>query len=76
MTFDSWLSAADGDASGMWFMSFMARLAFPESFVWGELAAISPADTRAAKRYFAPAHAAAPRSSAIPEQSLSTPAAV
>ena len=28
-------------------------MAFPESFVWGELAAMSRADTLAAKRYFA-----------------------
>ena len=28
-----------GDPSGLWFLSLMARMAFPESFVWGELAA-------------------------------------
>ena len=53
MTIDSWLSAANGDASGLWFLSLMSRVAFPESFVWGELAAIARADTLAAKRYFA-----------------------
>ena len=41
MAIDTWLSAADGDASGLWFMSLMARMAFPESFVWGEVAAVS-----------------------------------
>ena len=53
MAIDTWLSAADGDASGLWFMSLLARMAFPESFVWGELAAVSRADTSAADRYFA-----------------------
>jgi RND superfamily putative drug exporter len=49
----SWLSAADGDASGFWFQSLLARAAFPESFVWGEVAAVGRSDTFAAKRYFA-----------------------
>jgi uncharacterized membrane protein YdfJ with MMPL/SSD domain/pimeloyl-ACP methyl ester carboxylesterase len=52
MTINSWLSAADGDASGLWFLSLMARMAFPESFVWGEVAAVSRADTWAANTYF------------------------
>jgi uncharacterized membrane protein YdfJ with MMPL/SSD domain/pimeloyl-ACP methyl ester carboxylesterase len=49
----SWVSAADGDASGLWFQSLLAKMAFPESFVWGEVAAVSRLDTLAAKRYFA-----------------------
>jgi uncharacterized membrane protein YdfJ with MMPL/SSD domain/pimeloyl-ACP methyl ester carboxylesterase len=49
----SWLSAANGDASGFWFQSLLAKMAFPESFTWGELAAVSRSDTFAAKRYFA-----------------------
>jgi RND superfamily putative drug exporter len=53
MTIDSWLSAAKGDPSGFWFMGLVAKMAFPESFVWGELAAMGRADTLAAKRYFA-----------------------
>jgi RND superfamily putative drug exporter len=53
MAIDSWVSAADGDASGLWFLSLMARMAFPDSFVWGEVAAVSRADTWAADRYFA-----------------------
>ena len=53
MAIDTWLSAADGDASGLWFMSLLARMAFPESFTWGEVAAVSRADTSAADRYFA-----------------------
>jgi uncharacterized membrane protein YdfJ with MMPL/SSD domain/pimeloyl-ACP methyl ester carboxylesterase len=53
MTLGTFLSAAKGDPSGLWFMSLVARMAFPESFVWGELAAMGRADTLAAKRYFA-----------------------
>jgi pimeloyl-ACP methyl ester carboxylesterase len=53
MTFDAWLSAADGDASGFWLMSFAADIAFPGSFVWGEMAATARADAAAAKNYFA-----------------------
>ncbi|HEY6057718.1 MAG TPA: alpha/beta hydrolase, partial [Candidatus Limnocylindrales bacterium] len=44
MTLDSWLSASQGDASGLWFLSFMADFVFPKSFVWGETAAISKSD--------------------------------
>jgi hypothetical protein len=53
MTLGSWISAAHGDPSGLWFMSFMARMTFPDAFVWGETAAVSRADTRAAERYYA-----------------------
>src|SRR5204863_9048701 len=52
MTLDAWLSAADGDASGLWFEAFLARFALPESFVWGEMAAVGRADERASKRYY------------------------
>jgi pimeloyl-ACP methyl ester carboxylesterase len=52
MTLSSWLSAAEGDASGFWFQSLLADMAFPQSFVWGELAAMGRADAAAAKRYF------------------------
>jgi hypothetical protein len=52
MTINSWISAADGDASGLWFLSLMAKMAFPEAFVWGEVAAVSRADTWAANTYF------------------------
>jgi pimeloyl-ACP methyl ester carboxylesterase len=52
MTLSSWLSAADGDASGFWFQSLLADLAFPTSFVWGEMAAVARSDVRAAKRYY------------------------
>jgi RND superfamily putative drug exporter len=53
MTLDSWISAADGDPSGLWFMGLMGRMAFPEAFVWGEVAAVARADTQAFDRYFA-----------------------
>jgi pimeloyl-ACP methyl ester carboxylesterase len=52
MTLDSWLSAANGDASGFWFMSLMADLAFPQAEVWGDVGAASRADAAAARRYF------------------------
>ena len=53
MALDSWLSAADGDPSGFWFQSFLADLTFPESFVWGELAATGMQDARAVEAYYA-----------------------
>ena len=53
MTLNAWVSAAHGDSSGLWFESLLAQLAFPESFVWGDVAAVARADTPAAKRYFA-----------------------
>ena len=53
MTLNTLISASHGDASGLWFMALMARMAFPEAFTWGELAAMSRADTLAAERYFA-----------------------
>jgi pimeloyl-ACP methyl ester carboxylesterase len=52
MTLGSWTSAADGDASGFWFQSLLADVAFPKSFIWGEMAAMGQADGRAAQRYF------------------------
>jgi uncharacterized membrane protein YdfJ with MMPL/SSD domain/pimeloyl-ACP methyl ester carboxylesterase len=52
MTIDSWISAAHGDPSGLWFLSLMTKMAFPEAVTWGEVAAVSRADTWAADRYF------------------------
>jgi uncharacterized membrane protein YdfJ with MMPL/SSD domain/pimeloyl-ACP methyl ester carboxylesterase len=52
MTLGSWLAAADGDASGFWFQSLLADLAFPTSFVWGQMAAVARFDADAAKRYY------------------------
>ena len=53
LTLGSWLSAANGDASGFWLMSLLGRLVFPKSFVWGELAAVGRIDADVAKRFFA-----------------------
>jgi hypothetical protein len=33
MTIDAWISAAHGDASGLWFLSLMAKMAFTEAVV-------------------------------------------
>ena len=52
MTLGSWLAAADGDASGFWFQSLLADLAFPESFVWGQMAAAARLDAQAASDSF------------------------
>jgi len=53
MTLDSWLAAAHGDPSGFWLQSTLADLAFPQAFVWGEMAAMGRADARAADAYYA-----------------------
>ena len=52
MTLDSWISAAHGDPSGLWFLSTLAGLVFPQSFTWGEFASIGLADAHPAERYF------------------------
>ena len=52
MTLDSWLSAAEGDASGLWFASLAGDLLFPKLFVWGQYAAFGSADARAARGHF------------------------
>ncbi len=52
VTLDSWISAAHGDPSGLWFLSAMANLALPTSFTWGEFASIGMADAHPVERYF------------------------
>ena len=52
MTLDSWISAAHGDPSGLWFLSLMSGLVLPQSFVWGEFASIGMADAHPVERYF------------------------
>ena len=52
MTLNAWLSAAHGDSSGLFFESLLAQLAFPQSFVWGDMAAVARTDARTAERYF------------------------
>jgi pimeloyl-ACP methyl ester carboxylesterase len=52
MTLDSWISAAQGDPSGLWLLSTMAQLVLPQSFVWGEFASIGMADAKPVERYY------------------------
>ena len=47
-----WLSAAEGDPSGLWSGSFIADVLFPKLFVWGQYAAFGRADAQAARDYF------------------------
>jgi len=51
-TLDSWISAAQGDPSGLWLLSLLSGLTLPQSFVWGEFASIGMADAQPAERYF------------------------
>jgi pimeloyl-ACP methyl ester carboxylesterase len=53
MTLDAWLAADDGDASAFWLQSLLAELVFPESFVWGQLAAAARLDAQVAADSFA-----------------------
>jgi pimeloyl-ACP methyl ester carboxylesterase len=52
MTLNSWISAAQGDPSGLWLLSTLANLTLPQSFTWGEFASIGMADAQPAERYF------------------------
>ena len=54
-TLDAWLAAAEGDASGFWFLSLAADLLFPKLFVWGEYAATAAQDAWRADAYYAAA---------------------
>ena len=51
-SFDAWLSAAEGDASGLWFTSVFADVFFPEMFVYGQYAAAARVDAGASREYF------------------------
>src|SRR5207244_4249242 len=51
-TIDTMLSTDKGDASGAWFLSLLAQLAFPHAQVWGDVAAIGRTDAAAARRFF------------------------
>jgi pimeloyl-ACP methyl ester carboxylesterase len=50
---DAWLSAAEGDASGLWFASLFGDILFPSMFVRGQYAAAGSLDAQAARDYFA-----------------------
>jgi pimeloyl-ACP methyl ester carboxylesterase len=49
---DMWLSAAEGDASGLWAGSFIGDVFFSKLFVWGQYAAFGRADAQAVRAYF------------------------
>jgi pimeloyl-ACP methyl ester carboxylesterase len=50
--FDAWISAADGDGSGLWLLSVVEDLVYPKLFTWGQYAAAARVDAEAAERYF------------------------
>jgi predicted RND superfamily exporter protein/pimeloyl-ACP methyl ester carboxylesterase len=52
-TIDTLLSIDEGDASGAWFLSLVAQLAFPRAQVWGDVAAVGRSDAAYARRFFA-----------------------
>ena len=53
MTISTWLAAEHGDPSGLWLLSTLAQLAFPDTQVKGDAAAVARTDATYAKRYFA-----------------------
>ena len=50
--FDAWISAADGDGSGLWLLSVVGDLVYPKLFTWGQYAAAARVDADAAEEYF------------------------
>jgi pimeloyl-ACP methyl ester carboxylesterase len=52
ITVDAWLSAAEGDPSGLWLLSLFGDLIMPKAFVWGEYAAAGSLDAQTAFDYF------------------------
>jgi pimeloyl-ACP methyl ester carboxylesterase len=55
MTLQTWLAAAKGDPSGLWLLSMMAQLVFPNVQVKGDMAAVARTDASFADPYFASA---------------------
>ena len=55
MTLDSWFKAGQGDPSGLWLLSVMAQLVFPDVQVKGDVAAVARTDASFATRYFSSA---------------------
>jgi len=53
MMIDTWLSAAEGDASGFWLASVLGDLMFPELFVRGQYASAAMLDAQSSREYFA-----------------------
>ena len=52
MTLDTWLTVAEGDASGAWTAGLLGDVMFPEMFTWGQYAAAGSVDSAAAREYF------------------------
>jgi len=52
LTIGSWLSAGEGDASGLWLASLAGDLVFPKMFTWGEYAAIGTQDAWAVDAFY------------------------
>ena len=50
--FDAWLSASEGDASGLWLASVISDVLVPKMFVWGQYAAAASVDFQASRSYF------------------------
>ena len=53
MMIDAWLSAAEGDTSGLWFGSFIGDVLLSDMFIAGQRAAAASIDAGAARDYFA-----------------------
>lgn len=53
MMIDAWLSAAEGDASGLWVASVLGDLLLSDLFVRGQYASAAMLDAQAARNYFA-----------------------
>lgn len=49
---DAWLSAAEGDTSGLWLSAVLADVMFPELFVLGQRASAAMLDEQPAREYF------------------------
>lgn len=52
VTFDTLLSAEEGDASGLWLQSLLGDLIFPGLHNWGQYAAAGSVDSAASRDYF------------------------
>jgi len=53
MAVDAWLSAAEGDPSGLWLESILGDFTYPTMFTWGEMAATGSQDADVAEAYYA-----------------------
>lgn len=53
MMIDTWLAAAEGDTSGLWFNSVLIDVVFADLFIAGQRAAAVSIDYPAARQYFA-----------------------